>query len=319
MNKQGFNFWSYSYKRHIDREKEITEKENKWIDSWKRFDTVDAWRHKRMYTHLLPLIANYPDSSWLTIGDGRFGTDSNYLIRNGIKNVLTTSISDVLIKQAKEEGFIQNYKVENAENLSFEENSFDFVLCKEAYHHFPRPMLALYEMIRVSKMGVILIEPNDPNIEVKTPDKTIIPIQSKKRWQATKDYIKDLLKITRYQYNKYVEPAYEESGNYIFSISEREIEKVALGLNLPFIAFNKMNDSYLQGVEFEKADDDSPLFKKIKKEIHKQDISSERGSTAYGILITIILKKMPENNFIEDLQKNNFKFQILKRNPYIKE
>ena len=167
-------------------------------------------------------------------------------------------------------------------------------------------------------MGVILIEPNDPNIEVKTPDKTIIPIQSKKRWQATKDYIKDLLKITRYQYNKYVEPAYEESGNYIFSISEREIEKVALGLNLPFIAFNKMNDSYLQGVEFEKADDDSPLFKKIKKEIHKQDISSERGSTAYGILITIILKKMPENNFIEDLQKNNFKFQILKRNPYIK-
>jgi SAM-dependent methyltransferase len=42
----------------------------------------------------------------------------------------------------------KNFQKENAEQLSFEDESFDFVLCKEAYHHFPRPMIALYEMIR---------------------------------------------------------------------------------------------------------------------------------------------------------------------------
>ena len=59
---------------------------------------------------------------------------------------------------------IKNYKIENAENLSFEDKTIDFILCKESYHHFPRPMVALYEMLRVARNGVLLIEPNDAYI-----------------------------------------------------------------------------------------------------------------------------------------------------------
>lgn len=54
-----------------------------------------------------------------------------------------------------------NYSVENAESLSFRDNEFEVAFCKEAYHHFPRPFLALYEMLRVASKAVVLAEPND--------------------------------------------------------------------------------------------------------------------------------------------------------------
>ncbi|MCX7986598.1 MAG: class I SAM-dependent methyltransferase, partial [Bacteroidales bacterium] len=53
------------------------------------------------------------------------------------------------------------YRKENAEQLSVPDNSYDYVSCREALHHFPRPYLALYEMLRVSKKGIIIIEPID--------------------------------------------------------------------------------------------------------------------------------------------------------------
>ncbi|WP_158308790.1 methyltransferase domain-containing protein [Desulfocurvibacter africanus] len=61
----------------------------------------------------------------------------------------------------KPSDFIPEYSVENAEKLSFANGSYDYLLCKEAFHHFPRPMIALYEMLRVARKGIVLIEPND--------------------------------------------------------------------------------------------------------------------------------------------------------------
>ena len=87
---------------------------------------------------------------WLTIGDGRYGTEANYIMTNGA-NALATDYSDKLLKIGKEIGFINEYKKENAESLSFQDNSFDYVLIKEAFHHFPRPWIALHEAFRVCK------------------------------------------------------------------------------------------------------------------------------------------------------------------------
>ena len=43
---------------------------------WLENDTIDAWRHARMYSALDPLLETYPDASWLTVGDGRYGKDA---------------------------------------------------------------------------------------------------------------------------------------------------------------------------------------------------------------------------------------------------
>ena len=70
-----------------------------------------------MYDSVFPIISVYPLSKWLKIGDGSYGSDGNYLIRNHVPNVLATSIADLLLKKSKEDGFISEYKVENAEIL----------------------------------------------------------------------------------------------------------------------------------------------------------------------------------------------------------
>ncbi len=54
-----------------------------------------------------------------------------------------------------------SYKIENAECLTYDDRSFDLVFCKEGLHHLARPILGLYEMLRVCKRAVIVIEPHD--------------------------------------------------------------------------------------------------------------------------------------------------------------
>ena len=46
---------------------------------WTNLETVDAWRHQRMYRMLDPLMQIFPASKWVTIGDGRYGNDAHHL------------------------------------------------------------------------------------------------------------------------------------------------------------------------------------------------------------------------------------------------
>ncbi len=256
--------------------------------TWLNYDTVDAWRHKRMYQTIDALLSHYTDAKWLTIGDGRYANDANYIHNKGVK-VVASDISDCLLKAAKQLGRIDEYKKENAEALSFDNNSFDFTLCKESYHHFPRPMIALYEMLRVAKKGVVLIEPNDPCSSCRNPDAF---------WE-----------IVMRQH------CFEEVGNYVYFISPRELIKVAIGISLPTIAFKEFNDVYFEGVEYEKASPDSKLFQKIKEGIAEWDnlcAETHRPSTS---LTAIMFKEIPDLATREALIKQGFKVIDLPKSP----
>jgi ubiquinone/menaquinone biosynthesis C-methylase UbiE len=78
-----------------------------------------------------------------------------------LRMVIATDISDSLRQEAAAESYIEEFRKENAEHLSFEDGAFGFCLCKAAYHHLPRPMIGVYEMLRVANLRVALIEPND--------------------------------------------------------------------------------------------------------------------------------------------------------------
>jgi ubiquinone/menaquinone biosynthesis C-methylase UbiE len=281
------------------------------MDTWKNKNTIDFWRHKRMYENLNPLVHNYPEASWLTVGDGRYGTDANYLLSEGAKKVLATDISDFYLKIASEDNFIREYKAENAESLSFADNTFDFSLCKESYHHFPRPMIALYEMLRVSKEAIVFIEPNDPIM--LNPFRAQVRTFGKWLLQGMKNKVKKLIGKELYLGKE----NYEPSGNYVYTISEREMEKIALGLNLPAVAFKGLNDYYIDGVEFEEANEQSALFKKIKYNVEKENRRVKSGKAHYGILVAIIFKNLPNEKTIAELKKYDFDVRILPRNPYV--
>lgn len=260
---------------------------------WLESTTVDGWRHTRMYSFTDPVTKVDPKTLWLTVGDGSYGKEAHYLADHGA-DALATDIADKLLVEAKKANYIKKYKRENAEKLSFKENSFDYVLCKESYHHFPRPAIALYEMLRVAKKAVILIEPND----VKTRG-----ISWKRFWSVDDP---------KTQVNNF-----EISGNYIYMISKREIEKVALGIGLPMVAFAGFDDIYIKMASQDKIEDNTFNFKKIKTILWFLERLFRMGMRDRSLLVAIIFKEKPNTKMIKELKLFGYDIRVLPKNPYL--
>lgn len=256
-------------------------------------DTINRWRYERLYKCIDPLLKMYPKSEWLTVGDFYYGTDAQYLLSKGHKAV-ASDIDDYFLKKGKDIGYIENYSRENVESLSFDDESYDFVLCKETFHHLPRPYIGLYEMLRVSKVGIILIEPYDRFINAS-------PVEIFGNWvlKKIKGRMHDL---------------YEPSGNYKYSISKREIEKIALGLNLPQIAFKFLSDYYRDGLGIEFKEKDDKVLNKIKSQILLRDILWKFRLFPPTFLISIIFKIDINPKFLVD---EEYEIIRLTTNPYL--
>lgn len=277
----------------------------KIAETWLKDGTLDKWRHKRMLKVIDPLIRE--DATWVTIGDGRYGTDANYILSNGGK-AHATDISDELLKIGSEIGFIKSFSEENAENLSFKDESFDYVLIKEALHHCPRPWIALHEAFRVCKKGVILIEPNDIYANRSFRKELIKKI----KW-ILKLFLRK--KIFSSGYN------FESVGNFIYSTNQRELEKFLLGMHYTNIAFKKLCDFYINGSEH--IDLKSNKFKDkikihiLKKMIFLQEILNILGFEESSVLCSILFKEKPNSKLVSDLKFFKWKYKKLPKNPYI--
>lgn len=298
------NFWEESYKFHSDNIKRCIESDERadHAETWLNNNTVDYWRHERMYKMLDPIIENFPNATWLTVGDGRYGSDAHYILEKG-STVLATDISDVLLQQAANIRYISKYKEENAENLSFDDETFDFVFCKQSFHHFPRPMLALYEMLRVARKGVVLIEPND---------RYIASIESNGTCNRIIHRLNFLMKSLPKS-----EHSYEEVGNYVYKISKREIEKFVCGLGFEVVAFNYINDYYIKGCEYEICDEKNEMFRSIQLKIKKMDTKCKLNLQQYSHIISIIFKIRLKDAFHKDLTLSGYNIVVLPKNPLI--
>jgi ubiquinone/menaquinone biosynthesis C-methylase UbiE len=98
-----------------------------------------------------------------------------------------------------------NGKVVDNENLPFPDDFFDYTFIAEALHHLPRPHIGLYELLRVSKYGLIVKEPNDS-------------------W------------LTRFATKLGLAQEVEKSGNYVYRYSKREIQKISNSLFYKYYA-----------------------------------------------------------------------------------
>jgi len=264
-------------------------------------NSLDRWRHDRMYSLLKPIVKWNPKSNWLTVGDGRFGTDANALMQMGAENVHCSDISDTLIKIGAEKGFINSYSAENAEALSFPDDSFEFVYCKESFHHFPRPYIALHEMFRVAKTAVILTEPRDFMID--------------------RGFLYPILKvINKIRGKSNRQHRFEEVGNYVYSLSEREMEKFQLGMHYRHLAFYGTNDSYKKDIEFVDLDSPAPsdkkMIRRIKTLIFLQNLLVKFGIRKSGLLSVVLFKKNPDNSLKDSMSSMGWRLKDLPKNPY---
>lgn len=136
------SFEEFSYAAHSKEyaDHRVDGRLSELAQSWLRTDTVQAEIQHSLRLSVVPLLAAFPGSKWLTVGDGGLGNDAHFLMKYGV-DAVATDISTELLAEAKRSGHIRDYAWQNAEKLSYPDDSFDFVLCKEAYHHFPGPIL----------------------------------------------------------------------------------------------------------------------------------------------------------------------------------
>jgi SAM-dependent methyltransferase len=228
---------------------------------------------------------------------------------------MATDISDAALIIGAEKGFINEYHKENAEHLSFSDKEYDYSLCKEALHHFPRPYAAIYEMLRVSKKGIILIEPCDMYI-FSTSRQIIF------RWLVEKlipipFFRKILGDVKRH--------TYEDAGNYVYKISRREIEKVALGLNLRYVAYKdfnlsaEINDANGKSDPEERTGPNAPAYNRMKKKIKIFEMLAKLKLSQPTNICAIIFTSVPSQEVIESLRKDSYDFIELPPNPYSKQ
>jgi ubiquinone/menaquinone biosynthesis C-methylase UbiE len=239
---------------------------------------------------------------WLTIGDLN-GVEANYLSSHQ-QEATASDISDNFLKKVHDEGLIDHYSAVNVEAIHFEDNTFDYCFCKEAYHHFPRAYLGLYEMIRVSKKATILMEPVD--VLSKMPLLLLM--------KNVLDFFGPTL-INKIWKNRF---SFETVGNYVFKLSDREIEKVAMGLGLRCIAFNKMNVSY-QTIDqtILKSTSNKSKLRKLSMDIYLRDILGKLGLIPYNLLIAVIFKEEPTEAVRQAMRQLNYQIIDLPENPYL--
>jgi ubiquinone/menaquinone biosynthesis C-methylase UbiE len=256
-------------------------------------NSIDAWLHRRMLDLVRPLIGHSSEAHWLTVGDGRYGSDAHFLESAGVSAV-ATNISVATLVQAKERGFIKAYQAENAEFLSASDGSFDFVLCKESYHHFPRPTVAFYEMLRVARIGVVLIEPAEGHRRLLDFAKTVVK-------RVLRKGSSDL---------------FEESGNFIYRTSVREKEKMMTALNHECIAFKRFNTFYhptLAAGEFRLL---SPRAALTRIGIAVQDCLCALRLMNHGLVAVVAFKYTPSVSLQHSLREVGYSLRFLPKNPY---
>jgi ubiquinone/menaquinone biosynthesis C-methylase UbiE len=313
------------YGRHARHfENDLVDQERIRISAtWFDETTADYWRHARAY-ECAHLLSDHPQSSWLTIGDGRWGLDSIRIKKKGFASVMPSDISEALLRASRDRRFIAQYAIENAERLSFGKESFDYVFCKESLHHFPKPFAALYEMLRVCREAVFIVEPND-TYEVAGPEKTAKSASTHGSIRRVLWKIRRRLRAAAAQAIKPVRPTlqfnspdWENSGNYVYAISRRELEKVALGLNLPQLVVKGLNDHYIQGCEFEPADEArSEIFRKLVATVREKDRLCREGLADYNMIMAGVFVRRMSPATRERFTASGWTVVDLPANPYI--
>lgn len=299
-------FHQDSYNKHADWYKNTfpsPEKKHEVLNRFIKFSgSINHWLQSIFFDSLTPLLID-KEKIWMTLGDA-YGHDAAFLLNSGVKQVIATDLSTDLLEISKKLGLITEYKSENAESILMEDNSVDYILCKESYHHFPRPYAALYEMIRVANHGFIVIEPQDP-ISRMSPLLFITNILEK----LSPGMINKIWK------NRF---SYEPVGNYVYKVSEREFEKYAAALNLPCIAVKQLNPNFwFIGCEKIQAKNTNHKFMAIQIKKFFRDMLTKFGLAPSQTLCIAVFKTAPSPELRRALKKDGYKLTDIPHNPYL--
>lgn len=125
-------------------------------DSLEAISTGNEAGRMQFYLAALKRWIPDPDASILIVGAGR--NDFHVMRAAGFENLAFSNLDDRYPVDAFSP---YRLRIENAESILAEDNTFDFVVEHDMLHHARRPHTALTEMYRVAKKGLIAIEARD--------------------------------------------------------------------------------------------------------------------------------------------------------------
>jgi len=236
----------------------------------------DTKRHFKILETVLPIVMALQPKTILTIGDNR-GRDAAYFRKMVGCHSIASDLDISKLIPAKNDGFIDDCKIIDVEKIDYPDNSIDIVVVKESFHHWPRPMLGFYEVLRIAKCGVILIEPNDFAI-----DGIINPYVQESSFS---DW-------------------YEKVGNFAYKISLREILKSSWALYLDTVLAKGLNDPYSTPFYY-----DDWIVKK-----NELDELGKSGLRQFNLMAIFVEK---EKNSIDISKVEGFKIYKRPINPFI--
>jgi ubiquinone/menaquinone biosynthesis C-methylase UbiE len=187
---------------HVNKYQKMLEEGISAYDGLINPDSIWYWFHTYCIDHFKEFFQNIPPSTFLTLGDGYCGREAIHIKRlNNLHKVHASDWQPCLIEVAHKMGLVDEFSSQDMGALTFEDNSFDFVFIKESLHHMSIPYIGLYEMLRVAKRGVILIEPSGDN-------------------------------ESKYHFNDR-----EPTGNYMYGFSSHELIKIGLAYGIANFAW----------------------------------------------------------------------------------
>lgn len=261
-----------------------------------RRDTIEAALHERMLSFAAPLISAYPGAHWITIGDG--GGDGLTLSRLGARRVTASNISDARLRKLARDGLLPDIETRsiNAEAINLADCEVDFVICKEAFHHFPRAPIAFYEFMRIARLGVLLIEP------VEVPG-----------WKPL-DILRSLAKMILRQRPPIYE-LFEPVGNFIYRVSTREVFRSLAAIQRPWFAVRTFNSfSTRRLIRRSRQSISGGLTLRIG--LLFQDILSACGLMSPGMAAVFIPTGAADGPARDALRNAGFRIVTIPANPY---
>ena len=213
----------------------------------------DTMRHYELLRSSDGLLDHINPLSILTVGDNLARDAGYFKKRYPQANCIASDLYADGIQDAASKGYVDSVISADIESLPFGDSEVDCVIAKEAFHHWPRPMLGLYEMLRVAKKAVLLIEPND----------------------VCHGNVSTFVDLVSYC------DEYEQVGNYKYQISLRELLKTTWSLYYPAVAAVGFNDPYQPNLKI-----DDWLAEK-----QKLDLLGDQGKRQFNLMSVTIYKK----------------------------
>jgi SAM-dependent methyltransferase len=271
------------------------------IDPESEETTAGMLLHWLVLDELKPLWETEEKRRFLTVGDGR-ALEARFLKSLG-HQVVASDVCGQHLARAKELSYIDDYLELNAEKMALPDESFDFVLAKETLHHLQRPPLGVYEMLRVAKRGIVLLEPHQ-----RHPSTIRSCLRQIVRRLLRREGSSPLGLLPRVRY--------EPSGNYLFRFTPFELTQYALALGMPMVAFRYIH----RIIDPEHHELKGPELRQwLRRHKRRHDVSDLLNGQQHRALLCFVIMKSTDEDFRSRLKRARFHIPSLKVNPRLQE